>query len=130
MSEIRAGMRIDWDVPVPMDDGIILRADVYRPIAENRYPVILSYGPYGKWLTFQDGYPDQWRIMAKNHPDVTDGSTNRYQNLTPAAPAVLRGISTRGRQGRRGTFTIASNGAQGSRGAPARSGSTVFPILP
>jgi predicted acyl esterase len=86
MSEIRAGMRIDWDVPVPMDDGIILRADVYRPIAENRYPVILSYGPYGKWLTFQDGYPDQWRIMAKNHPDVTDGSTNRYQNWEVVDP--------------------------------------------
>jgi predicted acyl esterase len=86
MSEIRAGMRIDWDVPVPMDDGIILRADVYRPLAENRCPAILSYGPYGKWLTFQDGYPDQWRIMAKNHPEVTDGSTNRYQSWEVVDP--------------------------------------------
>ena len=63
-SERREGMRIDWDVEITMEDGIVLRADVYRPIAEGRYPVILSYGPYGKWLTFQDGYPDQWRIMA------------------------------------------------------------------
>ena len=86
MSETRAGMRIDWDVSIPMDDGIILCADVYRPLAENRYPVILTYGPYGKWLTFQDGYPDQWRIMAKNHPDVTDGSTNRYQNWEVVDP--------------------------------------------
>ena len=30
-SEVRDGMRIDWDVPVEMDDGIVLRADVYRP---------------------------------------------------------------------------------------------------
>jgi len=36
-SETRNGMRIDWDVPLPMDDGLILRADVYRPIAEGRY---------------------------------------------------------------------------------------------
>jgi uncharacterized protein len=35
-SETRNGMRIDWDVPLPMDDGLILRADVYRPIAEGR----------------------------------------------------------------------------------------------
>ena len=51
-SEIRDGMRIDWDVPIVMDDGIILRADVFRPIAEGKYPALLSYGPYAKWLHF------------------------------------------------------------------------------
>src|SRR5438105_12207798 len=29
-SEIRDGMRIEWDVPVAMDDGLALRADVFR----------------------------------------------------------------------------------------------------
>ena len=24
-------MRIDWDVPITMDDGLVLRADVFRP---------------------------------------------------------------------------------------------------
>ena len=24
-SEIRDGMRIDWDVPIEMDDGVVLR---------------------------------------------------------------------------------------------------------
>ena len=85
-SEIREGMRIDWDVPITMDDGIVLRADVYRPVKEGRYPVVMSYGPYGKWLSFPDGYPDQWRIMAEEHPDVTAGSTNRYQNWEVADP--------------------------------------------
>ena len=42
-SEIRDGMRIDWDVPIPMDDGLGLRADVFRPIAEGKYPVIMTY---------------------------------------------------------------------------------------
>jgi predicted acyl esterase len=37
-SEIRDGMRIDWDVPITADDGLVLRADVYRPIAEGPYP--------------------------------------------------------------------------------------------
>ena len=25
-SEVRDGMRIDWDVPIRMDDGLVLRA--------------------------------------------------------------------------------------------------------
>jgi uncharacterized protein len=85
-SEIRNGMRIDWDVPITMDDGVVLRADVYRPPGEGRFPVILTYGPYGKWLAFQDGYPDQWGIMAAQHPDVTAGSSNRYQNWEVVDP--------------------------------------------
>ena len=28
-SEIRDGMRIDWDMPIKMDDGIVLRCDIY-----------------------------------------------------------------------------------------------------
>ena len=47
-SEIRDGMQIDWDVPIRMDDGVVLRADVYRPVGDGKYPVILSYGPTPK----------------------------------------------------------------------------------
>jgi predicted acyl esterase len=45
-------MRIDWDVTIVADDGLILRADVFRPVAQGRYPVLLSYGPYAKGLSF------------------------------------------------------------------------------
>src|SRR5688572_15110561 len=62
-SEVRDGMRIDWDVPIRMDDGLVLRADVFRPVAECRYPAIVSYGPYGKGLAFQEGYKTAWEIM-------------------------------------------------------------------
>ena len=33
-------------VPVPMRDGTILYADVYRPLAEGRYPVLVARTPY------------------------------------------------------------------------------------
>jgi uncharacterized protein len=79
-------MRIDWDVPIAVDDGLVLRADVFRPAATGRYPVILSYGPYGKWLHFEDLYTDQWRRMVEQHPDVVAGSTNRYQNWEVVDP--------------------------------------------
>ena len=85
-SEVRDGMRIDWDVPITMDDGLVLRADVYRPIDDGRYPVILSYGPYAKGLAFQEGYKDQWDRMAEQHPDVTAGSTNKYQSWEVVDP--------------------------------------------
>jgi len=41
-SETRDGMRIDWDAAITMDDGLVLRADIFRPPAEGRYPVLLS----------------------------------------------------------------------------------------
>src|SRR5438093_8749698 len=66
-SEISDGMRVEWNVPITMDDGVILRADIFRPIAEGNYPVILSYGPYAKALAFQDGYPNQWQRMIERH---------------------------------------------------------------
>jgi predicted acyl esterase len=40
--ESRDGMTIEWDAAIEMDDGVVLRADVFRPLAEGKYPVILS----------------------------------------------------------------------------------------
>jgi len=85
-SEIRDAMRIEWDVPIMMDDGLTLRADVFRPAAEGRYPPILSYGPYGKGLAFQDGYKSAWEIMARENPDALAGSTNKYANWEVVDP--------------------------------------------
>jgi uncharacterized protein len=59
-TEIRDDMQIAWDVPIEMDDGIVLRADVFRPIGSGNHPVILSYGPYAKGLSFQEGYKGNW----------------------------------------------------------------------
>ncbi len=85
-SELRDGMRIDWDVPIPADDGLVLRADVFRPPAEGSYPVILTYGPYAKGLAFQEGYRSAWDLMAQRYPDVTAGSSNKYQNWEVVDP--------------------------------------------
>jgi predicted acyl esterase len=85
-SEIRDAMKITWDAPIPMDDGIVLRADVFRPVEEGRYPVLMTYGPYAKGLAFQDGYPDAWKAMAREHPDVVAGSSNLYQNWEVVDP--------------------------------------------
>ena len=79
-SETRDGMQVDWDASIAMDDGIILRADVFRPVGAGRYPVILSYGPYAKGLSFQEGYKGNWARLIKAAPEVLEGSSNKYQN--------------------------------------------------
>src|ERR1044071_7754155 len=86
VSEVRDGMQIDWDMPIKMDDGLVLRCDVFRPIKKGRYPVLLSYGPYGKRLHFDAGYKTAWDRMALKHPDVMAGSTNKYQSWEVCDP--------------------------------------------
>ncbi len=86
ISEIRDGMRIDWDMPIEMDDGLVLRCDVFRPVKKGRYPVLLSHGPYGKWLHFEDGYKTAWKRMEEKQPDVMAGSTNKYQSWEVCDP--------------------------------------------
>ncbi len=85
-TETRDGMHVDWDIPIKMDDGVVLRADIFRPVKEGKYPGILSYGPYAKGLAFQDGYPSAWERMATKHPDVTAGSSNLYQSWEVVDP--------------------------------------------
>jgi predicted acyl esterase len=80
------GMLIEWDVEIVMDDGLVLRADVFRPISGEKFPVLLTYGPYAKGLAFQEGYPSAWQSMIAAHPDVAYGSTNKYQNWEVVDP--------------------------------------------
>jgi predicted acyl esterase len=85
-TEIRDGMRITWHQPITMEDGLVLRADVYRPVGDAHCPVILTYGIYAKGLAYQDGYPLQWEKMVADYPEILVGSTNKYQNWETTDP--------------------------------------------
>jgi len=39
---------VERDVPAKMRDGVILKADIYRPKADGKYPVLLQRTPYDK----------------------------------------------------------------------------------
>ena len=80
-SEIRDGMQIDWDAPIAMDDGVVLRADVFRPLGDGQYPVILSYGPYAKGLAFQEGYKSNWARIVEAAPEVLAGLEQQVSEL-------------------------------------------------
>lgn len=85
-TDVRDGMQIDWDVPITMDDGIVLRCDVYRPIKNGKYPVIMTYGPYGKLLHFDDAYHDQYERMLEDFPEIAAGTSEKYQNWEVVDP--------------------------------------------
>ncbi len=44
----RFAVKIERDVSVKMRDGVTLRADIYRPDAEGKFPVLLQRTPYNK----------------------------------------------------------------------------------
>ena len=80
-------MIVEWDVPIVMDDGIVLRADVYRPRAQGSYPTLMSHGPYGKGLSWADAaYRVQWESLIAEHPDVLEGSSGKYQSWETVDP--------------------------------------------
>jgi uncharacterized protein len=91
--ERRDGMIVEWDAPITANDGLVLRADVFRPDSEGRFPVVLTYGPYGKGLAFQDGNASAWTGMTEAFPDTAAGSSNLYQNWEVPDPEkwVLEG---------------------------------------
>ncbi|MHB8600911.1 MAG: CocE/NonD family hydrolase [Ktedonobacteraceae bacterium] len=46
--QIGQQIAVDFDVSARMRDGVILRANVYRPVGEGTWPVLLTRLPYGK----------------------------------------------------------------------------------
>ncbi len=85
-SEVRDGMRIDWNVPLEMKDGVVLRCDIYRPDDDGKYPAILTYGIYAKGVPYQEGYPFHWNKMVEDYPEILEMSTNKYQNWEVTDP--------------------------------------------
>lgn len=72
-------MQFDKDVLVEMDDGLFLRANVFRPKRAGRYPVILAQGVYGKDAHFEDAFPVQWGKLLTIYPELcSNGSTGQY----------------------------------------------------
>ena len=81
-------VRIEWDTPITMDDGLVLRADVFRPDGRRAGSrSILSYGPYAKGLPFQEGYPTRGSRRRAAIPRSQPGrptSTRPGRSSTPS----------------------------------------------
>ena len=65
LADVSAEMAVDKDAPIPVRDGAILRANVFRPARPGRYPVIMSMGIYGKDVHFANAYKPQWEALKR-----------------------------------------------------------------
>lgn len=60
---MHSSMIYERNVAIPVRDGTVLRANVYRPVAAGTYPVIMSMGPYGKDRHLADRAPELSRAL-------------------------------------------------------------------
>ena len=75
----REGMIVRFNVSIEANDGLELRANIYTPKESGKYPVVLSYGVYGKDLHVEKIYKSAWESIVKDNPEVLVGSTNIHQ---------------------------------------------------
>jgi uncharacterized protein len=66
------------DVPIPMRDGTVLRADIYRPAAPGQYPVLLQRTAYGKNGQTTGPMLSQLRALAEGYAVIVQDSRGRY----------------------------------------------------
>jgi hypothetical protein len=72
-------MIVEKDVLIPVNDGHLLCANVYRPQGNGRFPVLMSLGIYGKDVHFADAYQPQWEKLKTLNPGLgQDGSSGKY----------------------------------------------------
>ena len=81
-------MVLDHDVDVTLRDGARIKANVFRPQAPGKYPVLMTFGPYGKDIHFSENSPAPWEDLVKNHPEVFSESSGKYMAFETPDPEV------------------------------------------
>jgi putative CocE/NonD family hydrolase len=68
---------VERGVPAKMRDGVVLRADIYRPKAEGKFPVLLTRTPYNK---SKDDVEDGMMFAARGYVTVIQDVRGRYSS--------------------------------------------------
>ena len=79
---------VERDVSIPVDDGLELKADVFRPDDGQPAPVIMTSGPYGKGVPYKVGYASQWKWLIEKYPSILPGSTRDFMVWETVDPEI------------------------------------------
>jgi predicted acyl esterase len=71
-------MLLDKDIGIPMRDGAVLRANVFRPENAGKFPVLITLGPYGKDVHLSQFMPEAWEALQRRHPEILKASSCKY----------------------------------------------------
>ncbi|WP_211439228.1 CocE/NonD family hydrolase [Corynebacterium glutamicum] len=81
---------IETDLEATMDDGVVLRATVYRPAVEDaKYPVLLSRTPYGRDLGVNSAYLNPVTIAASGYVVIIQDCRGRFGSEGEFLPSVF-----------------------------------------
>jgi hypothetical protein len=71
------GLTAERDVAIPMRDGTLLRADIYRPVSGGPFPVLVYRTPYDKRSAAQD-YQIHLKALERGYAVVLQDVRGRY----------------------------------------------------
>ena len=74
----RHEMLVEQNADVPMRDGAILRANMYRPNADGRFPVLMTFGPYGKDVPLREFMQEAWDRLNATYPEILAASSCKH----------------------------------------------------
>ena len=72
------GLIIERDVAVAMRDGVKIYVDIFRPEKEGNYPVLINWGPYGKFGRIKHDL--------RGNCGITDNEFNEYTAFEAGDP--------------------------------------------
>jgi len=75
---------IEFNVDAKMRDGVVLRADIFRPREEGKYPVLLLRTPYNRSVSLAQGC----RMAAHGYVAVIQDTRGRYGSLGEWYPGL------------------------------------------
>src|SRR5689334_10731659 len=81
-------MTLDRDAEIPMRDGAPLRANVYRPDGPGRFPVLMTFGPYGKDVPLREFMQEAWDRLNETYPEILAASSCRHLVFERPDPEV------------------------------------------
>lgn len=77
-------MVVEKDVGVPLRDGLELKADIYRPDADDQFPVLVNLGPYNK---------DRPVYVETPVPDKNGYDWTHYEDFIPGPDTVSSNLN-------------------------------------
>src|SRR5260370_38278493 len=69
---------VDLYVQASMRDGTILRANIYRPAGEGRWPVLLTRLPYGKDFSIGTAVMDPAQVARRGYVVIVQDTRGRF----------------------------------------------------
>src|SRR5258708_21126599 len=88
---------VDFDVPAKMRDGTTLRANIYRPIGEGQWPVLLPRLPYGKDFPSGSSVMDPSQVARRGYGVIVQDTRGRSASegaWDPMRNEALDGVDT------------------------------------